>query len=337
MDGSSLCWPLGACWVLSATASPTQGESNMHQIVVTVSCRLCGFYCIFGLFFLNFFVIFPLFLLISWLFSCHLGSRKQPTKWGYRLNKFHYFERDDFWEVDLDSNFLVFRVRRFTEWPGPLHWIAFPVEILTKPLIHWIPPPFSLKTPFFFYWKVLRRIPCPKIGSDYFLWDHLDRLTLNNFWELLMQVLRFLLHSACDPLCCKNMCCASRFARVVGELWAADPSNVQGPVKQNARPGDQSEAPRPRWKPGQEQNPAPGNQDSQHMREQPRGSFPDTWPSEASARVPLQNLVMKFFPEISPVLLCRVMGTLGRSFCWSFFCSECPSKTSPKTSWKTSR
>ena len=26
----------------------------------------------------------------------------------------------DFWEVDLDSNFLVFRVRRFTEWPGPL-------------------------------------------------------------------------------------------------------------------------------------------------------------------------------------------------------------------------
>ena len=27
------------------------------------------------------------------------------------------------------------------------------------------------------------------------------------------------------------------------------------------------------------------------------------------ARVPLQNLVMKFFPEISPVLLCRPMGT----------------------------
>ena len=29
------------------------------------------------------------------------------------------------------------------------------------------------------------------------------------------------------------------------------------------------------------------------------------------ARVPLQNLVMKFFPEIPPVLLCRVMGILG--------------------------
>ena len=70
----------------------------------------------------------------------------------------------DFWEVDLDSNFSVFGVRRFTEWPGPLHWIAFPVEILTKPLIHWIPPPFHCKS-LFFHWKVLRRIPFPKIDS----------------------------------------------------------------------------------------------------------------------------------------------------------------------------
>ena len=71
--------------------------------------------------------------------------------------------------------------------------------------------------------------------------------------------------------------CAVRpvFARVVGELRAADPSNVQGPVKQNASPGEQSEAPRPRWKPGQEQNPGPENQESQHMLEQPRGYFPE--------------------------------------------------------------
>ena len=62
---------------------------------------------------------------------------------------------------------------------------------------------------------------------------------------------------------------------MVGELRAADPSNVQGPVKQNASPGEQSEAPRPRWKPGQEQNPGPENQDSQHMLEQPRGYFPE--------------------------------------------------------------
>ena len=82
--------------------------------------------------------------------------------------------------------------------------------------------------------------------------------------------------SACAPLCCKNMCCASRlFARVVGELRAADPSNVQGPVKQNASPGEQSEAPRPRSKQGQEQNSGPENQDNQHMLEQPRGSFPE--------------------------------------------------------------
>ena len=72
----------------------------------------------------------------------------------------------DFWEVDLDSNFSIFRVRRFTEWPGPLHWIAFPIEILTKPLIHWIPSPLFTENPFFCHWKVLRRIPCPKIGSE---------------------------------------------------------------------------------------------------------------------------------------------------------------------------
>ena len=49
----------------------------------------------------------------------------------------------------------------------------------------------------------------------------------------------------------------------------------KGPVQQNASPGEQSEAPRPRWKPGQEQNPGPENQDSQHMLEQPRRYFPE--------------------------------------------------------------
>ena len=29
--------------------------------------------------------------------------------------------RADFWEGDEDSNFSLFRVQRFTEWPGPLH------------------------------------------------------------------------------------------------------------------------------------------------------------------------------------------------------------------------
>ena len=58
----------------------------------------------------------------------------------------------DFREGDEDSNFnfSIFRVRRFSEWPEPLHWIAIPVELLTKALIHWIAsPPFSLKKTFF--------------------------------------------------------------------------------------------------------------------------------------------------------------------------------------------
>ena len=42
-----------------------------------------------------------------------------------------------------------FRFLRFAEWPRPLHWMAFRLEILTKPLIHWMPPPFSLQSPFF--------------------------------------------------------------------------------------------------------------------------------------------------------------------------------------------
>ena len=54
----------------------------------------------------------------------------------------------------------------FTELP-------FPVEILTKPLIHWMPPPFSLKNPFFFcHWEVLRRIPRGPVFMQSWCWDH---------------------------------------------------------------------------------------------------------------------------------------------------------------------
>ena len=78
------------------------------------------------------------------------------------------------------------------------------------------------------------------------------------------------------PPCAVKTCVVRPvFARVVGELWTADPNNVQGPVKQNASPGEQSEAPRRRWKPGQGQHPGPENQDSQDMPKQPRGYFPD--------------------------------------------------------------
>ena len=51
---------------------------------------------------------------------------------------------------------------------------------------------------------------------------------------------------------------------------------------------------------------------------------------------PLQNLVMKFFPEFSPGLLCRAVGFLGWSFCWSFLLLWMSHQTSPKTSAKTS-
>ena len=59
--------------------------------------------------------------------------------------------RADFRERDEDSNFSVFGVRRFSEGPGPLHWIAFPLEILT--IIHWIASLlFTEET--FFHWKL---------------------------------------------------------------------------------------------------------------------------------------------------------------------------------------
>ena len=68
----------------------------------------------------------------------------------------------DFREGDEDSNFSVFTVRRFTESPGPLHCIAFPVEILTKnPTFTELPPPFSLKT-LFFALKSASLYPLPK-------------------------------------------------------------------------------------------------------------------------------------------------------------------------------
>ena len=96
------------------------------------------------------------------------------------------------------------------------------------------------------------------------------------------------LFSACAPLCCKITCCASRFCTGGGGVAGADPSNVQGPVKQNASPGEHTEAPRPRWKPGQEQNPGPENQDNQHMLEQPRGHFPTVF-GDSPQKVPRNN------------------------------------------------
>ena len=71
------------------------------------------------------------------------------------------------------------------------------------------------------------------------------------------------------------MCCASRFCTGGGGAPGSRSKQCPRALKQNASPGEQSEALRRRWKPGQEQNPGPENRDSQHMLEQPRGYFPD--------------------------------------------------------------
>ena len=92
--------------------------------------------------------------------------------WSTVLGNWHHLLskcclRADFGEGEEDSNFSFFRVRRFSEWPEALHWIAFPVEkSLPNPWFTELPPPFSLKSPFF-HWKLLRRIPFnQKIGSN---------------------------------------------------------------------------------------------------------------------------------------------------------------------------
>ena len=62
---------------------------------------------------------------------------------------------------------------------------------------------------------------------------------------------------------------------MVGELRAPRPSECPRRMKQNASPGEQSEAPKRRRKPGQEQHPGAESQDSQHMLNQPRQFFPE--------------------------------------------------------------
>ena len=100
--------------------------------------------------------------------------------------------RVDFLEGDEDSNFSLFRVRRFTEWTGSLHWIAFPVEILTKPPIHWIAFPLFTETPLFFTEKCFVASPSQKSALR-----EPNTLKLQHFWHypclkhLLLKSLRF--------------------------------------------------------------------------------------------------------------------------------------------------
>ena len=96
---------------------------------------------------------------------------------------------------------------------------------------------------------------------------------------------------------CAVKTCAVRpvLARALGELRAAGPSNVQGPVKPNASPGEQSEASRPRWKPGQERHTEPENQDSQQMLKQPSGYRSSKW--HYRQRKIILELIMHFIAD----------------------------------------
>ena len=94
-------------------------------------------------------------------------------------------------------------------------------------------------------------------------------------------------------------------------------ANVQEPVKQNASPQEQSEAPRPRWKPGQEQHPGPENQDSQHMLKQPRGSFLDTYA--------LHDINCSQMPACTAPIAFRSWITLHKLFS-DEFCINCSGK-----------
>ena len=55
------------------------------------------------------------------------STKNLPNRPGFTqaprvtMSVVHCYIEADFWEMDLDSNFSIFGVRRFTEWPGPLH------------------------------------------------------------------------------------------------------------------------------------------------------------------------------------------------------------------------
>ena len=59
----------------------------------------------------------------------------------------------------------VFEVRRFTEWPKPLHWIAFPVKFLSKAFTEYLAM-IQCKGGSL-HWFLLRRSPFPKLSSSW--------------------------------------------------------------------------------------------------------------------------------------------------------------------------
>ena len=78
-----------------------------------------------------------------WAFLCRSNLERQTSQMLHSYKQSWFSGRG--WGQQLFS----FRVRRFTESPGPLRWTAFPVEILTKLLVHWIASPLFIEKPFF--------------------------------------------------------------------------------------------------------------------------------------------------------------------------------------------
>ena len=82
--------------------------------------------------------------------------------------------------------------------------------------------------------------------------------------------------SVCDPMCCKTCAVCPVFERVVGKPGAAIPRIcLKGHESKMLGQGHTLRLLDEAQEVGHHQHPGPENQDSQHMIDQPRGSFPD--------------------------------------------------------------
>ena len=77
------------------------------------------------------------------------GAQSEAPRWSTCWLNAGGLQGADFWEGDEDSDFSFCRVLRFFEWPGPLHCIAFPLKILTKPPHSLNASPFFTEDPLF--------------------------------------------------------------------------------------------------------------------------------------------------------------------------------------------
>ena len=75
---------------------------------------------------------------LSWHFLPH--PLPGVPFWPSPISTFRSGDLGKGWVRKISSH----KVRWFTEWPKPLHWIAFPVEFLTKGFIHLMPCPHSV-------------------------------------------------------------------------------------------------------------------------------------------------------------------------------------------------